>query len=43
MPPIEPGSLQNYIHGFKAVLTPLEFYVRGGDDRLGPLLCRRGR
>ena len=33
----EPGSLQNYTHTFKDVLTPLEFYVRGGDDRLGPL------
>ncbi|HEX4144992.1 MAG TPA: hypothetical protein VHY91_15915 [Pirellulales bacterium] len=35
--PVEPGAFQNYIHPFKAVLTPLEFYVRGGDDRLGPL------
>ncbi len=31
------GALQDYTHTFKAVLTPLEFYVRGGDDRLGPL------
>jgi len=35
--PVESGAYQNYIHDFKAVLTPLEFYVRGGDDRLGPL------
>ncbi|HTU25849.1 MAG TPA: hypothetical protein VMF30_10650 [Pirellulales bacterium] len=34
---IEPGALQNYVHAFKAVLTPLKFYIRGGDDRLGPL------
>ena len=35
--PTEPGSLQNYTHTFRAVLAPLEFYIRGGDDRLGPL------
>ncbi|HEY1785111.1 MAG TPA: hypothetical protein VGG30_06150, partial [Pirellulales bacterium] len=35
--PVEAGAYQNYIHAFKSVLTPLEFYVRGGDDRLGPL------
>lgn len=35
--PTEPGSLQNYTHTFRAVLAPLEFDIRGGDDRLGPL------
>ncbi len=35
--PIEPGSYQNYSHTFKAVLAPLKFYIRGGDDRIGPL------
>ena len=33
-----PGEspFQNYSHTFKSVLAPLEFYVRGGDDRHGP-------
>ena len=33
-----PGQdeFQNYNYTFKDVLTPVEFYVRGGDDRQGP-------
>ncbi len=29
-------DFQNYNYTFKDVLTPVEFYVRGGDDRQGP-------
>ncbi|HEY1785934.1 MAG TPA: hypothetical protein VGG30_10310, partial [Pirellulales bacterium] len=29
-------EFQNYNYTFKDVLTPVEFYLRGGDDRLGP-------
>ncbi len=30
------GQTQPYAYAFKSVLTPLEFYVAGGDDREGP-------
>ncbi len=30
------APFQNYSHTFKSVLSPLEFQVRGGDDRVGP-------
>jgi hypothetical protein len=35
---VSPGQarFQNYAYAFKGVLAPLEFYVRGGDDRQGP-------
>ena len=35
---VTPGSdaFQPYTYTFKAVLAPLDFYVRGGDDRQGP-------
>ena len=35
---VNPGQspFQNYSHTFKSVLSPLEFYVFGGDDRQGP-------
>ncbi len=35
---VAPGTaaFQPYTHTFKAVLAPLDFYVRGGDDRQGP-------
>ncbi len=35
---VSPGEapFQNYSHTFKSVLSPLEFYVLGGDDRQGP-------
>ena len=29
-------EFQNFNYTFKDVLTPVEFYLRGGDDRLGP-------
>jgi tetrahydromethanopterin S-methyltransferase subunit B len=35
---VSPGEapFQNYAHTFKSVLSPLEFYILGGDDRQGP-------
>jgi len=35
---VSPGEapFQSYAHTFKSVLSPLEFYVLGGDDRQGP-------
>jgi hypothetical protein len=35
---VAPGEapFQNYSHTFKGVLAPLDFYVKGGDDRAGP-------
>ncbi len=35
---VSPGEapFQSYAHAFKSVLSPLEFYVLGGDDRQGP-------
>ena len=30
------GRIPDFNYTFKDVLTPIEFYVRGGDDRQGP-------